>query len=258
MQRVLKLTIAYDGTRYLGWQAQDNGPTVQVEIERAIHAVTGETLRVVGSGRTDAGVHARGQVASFRTKSRIPDWKLPMALNAHLPGDIGVIEAADAAPEFHARKCATGKVYRYTIYASRSRPVLERAHAAHVAYKIDVDAMREAARRLVGEHDFSAFVSDLSGLAGHCVRTVRRIEIEQDGPIVTVEVEGSGFLYNMVRAIVGTLLEVARGKHPPAWVSEVLESRERGRAGPTAPAHGLCLERVLYEGVQGSKFKVQS
>jgi tRNA pseudouridine38-40 synthase len=245
--RNIKLIVAYDGTCYAGWQAQKNGRGIQTALERAIRALTGEPVRVIGSGRTDAGVHARGQAASFRTASLIPTGKLPLALNAHLPQDIGVLAAAEMPADFHARKSATGKVYRYTIYNSRSRPVLERRYAAHVAYRLDLEAMRSAAACLLGRHDFAAFATEQSRRAGHCVRTLRRLEIGQEEPRVLIEVEGDGFLYNMVRAIAGSLIEVGRGKYPPSWMREVLESRDRKRAGPTAPAKGLCLERVLYD-----------
>jgi tRNA pseudouridine38-40 synthase len=244
--RTLKLTIAYDGTDYAGWQAQDNGPSIQVEIERAIQEVTGETLRIQGSGRTDAGVHAAGQTASLVTESSVPTSKFPLALSAHLPEDIAVSDALEMPEGFHARKSASGKIYRYSIHNGPVRPVRERRYAAHVSQELDLDAMATAAASLIGKHDFSAFVTALSERKGHCVRTIRRLDVVREGNLMLLDVEGDGFLYNMVRAIAGSLLEIGRRRFPADWLGEVLESRDRKRAGPTAPARGLCLMEVLY------------
>ena len=213
--RTIRLTIAYDGTNYVGWQAQENGPSIQIEVERAIRAVTGETMRVEASGRTDAGVHARGQTVSFLSRTAVPTRKLALALSSNLPKDIAVVEAADMPDGFHARRSAIGKVYRYTIYNEEVRPVLERSTTAHIIAPLDMDAMKQAASCLVGKHDFSSFVTETSERTGHCVRTIKRLEIRRDGPCIQIEVEGDGFLYNMVRAIAGSLIEVGRGKYPP-------------------------------------------
>ena len=246
-RRTVKLTFAYDGTNYVGWQWQANGPSIQAELERAIHAVTGETLRVAGAGRTDAGVHARAQTASFVTATRVPTWKLPLALSAHLPEDIVVSDAEEMPDGFHARKSARGKVYRYSIYTGRVRPVIERRYTTHFTRELDVEAMSNAAARLVGTFDFSAFVTELRAMKkGDCVRTIRGLDVWRDEPIVHLQVEGNGFLYNMVRTIAGCLVEVGKGNYPPKWMADVLESRDRRRAGPVLPARGLCLMRVLY------------
>jgi tRNA pseudouridine38-40 synthase len=245
-RRTLKLTIAYDGTRYVGWQFQNNGPSIQAELERALHAITGENARFVGAGRTDAGVHARAMVAHVHTRTTLPAGKLALALNAHLPKDIGVDHSEDAPDDFHSRRDARGKCYRYTIVTGRARPVLDRLYTAHVSYTLDVPAMADAAQHLVGTYDFSAFVTELKARQHHCVRTITRAEVWQEERRVLIEVEGNGFLYNMVRTIAGTLVVVGKGKQRPKWVADVIASRDRREAGPVMPAKGLCLMRVFY------------
>jgi tRNA pseudouridine38-40 synthase len=242
--RNIKLTIEYEGTRYRGWQAQAGGQTIQQILTQAIEAVVRKPIKLYGSGRTDAGVHAIGQVAHFNTDTTIPADKLVHAINAHLPADIGVNSAEDVPEDFHARYSAKQKTYRYTILQQAVRPVLERRFAHWVSYPLDVERMREAAAWLVGKHDFAAFESKSDKQAS--VRTVARLEIAQVGPRIEIEITADGFLYNMVRGIVGTLIEVGRGKMPPEQVKGLLETRERGLAGPTAPACGLCLVRVEY------------
>lgn len=241
-----KLTIAYDGTDFVGWQVQPDKRTVQGEVERAWREITSETVRVTASGRTDAGVHALGQVVGVETASELPPERLLRALNARLPDDV-VVTAAEAAPaNFHATHDALRKTYRYQIHNSRLRPLLDRRCVWHFpAGELDVDRMRGGAAALVGRHDFVSFETTGSERST-TVRTITRAEITQSGERIDIQVTGDGFLYNMVRAIAGTLVEVGRGAKPPEWVAEVIAARDRKAAGPTAPALGLMLVRVEY------------
>jgi tRNA pseudouridine38-40 synthase len=243
--RTIRLLIEYDGTDYRGWQVQPDGPTVQEKIEAALRRLTGESVRVAGAGRTDAGVHAAGQVASFRTPSRLPAATIARALNALLPPDIAVLSAEEAAASFHARFSAVRKRYRYSILNRPVRPALGRRTVLHVPRSLDERAMREAARCLVGTHDFSSFRCN-SGKEDAPVRTVQALAIERRGDLVTIEIEAASFLYKMVRSIAGTLIAVGRGKAPPSEVAAILAARDRSRAFPTAPACGLCLLSVEY------------
>jgi tRNA pseudouridine38-40 synthase len=263
--RTIKATIAYDGAEYAGWQLQPGRPTVQHAIQRAVGSVTGEQVSVLASGRTDAGVHALGQVIGFRTDSRLPPDVLLRALNANLPHDIAVLEIADAADGFHPIRDAVRKRYRYTIHDGAVRDVFGRRYAWHYVYgRLDADAMRRAAATLLGTHDFSSFES--SGAERKTsVRTVSHLAVSRSGAgqgrgalgtgdcglegssdLIVVDIEADGFLYNMVRAIVGTLVEVGRGARPEQWPGEVLRAADRRLAGPTAPPQGLCLMRVEY------------
>jgi tRNA pseudouridine38-40 synthase len=244
--RTVKLVIEYDGARYAGWQAQKNGPGIQEAVEQAIFRVTGERLRIAGSGRTDAGVHAQGQVATFKTESSIPAERFAAALNAHLPEDLAVLASEEVPASFHARKGARAKTYRYRILNRPARPALERGRVYHLVPKLDVEAMRRAARGLVGRHDFRAFTPVASVKPGGYEREIFALEVHKQGDEVVIEVTGSGFLHNMVRCIAGTLIEVGRGKLAPAAVKDILASRDRRRSGPTAPACGLYLVRVEY------------
>ena len=288
-RRTLKLTIAYDGTDYAGWQFQPGKPTVQEAIENAIAKVTGQRTRVLASGRTDAGVHALGQVIGFRTDSALPPEVLLRAINANLPRDIAVLEAAETHDDFCATRDAVRKRYRYTIHHGPVRDVLSRHFVWHYPYgRLNAEAMQRAAAALLGKHDFSSFES--SGAERKTsVRTIFELCIERgrageaeggregsgigdwglvEGKVaspkslnpqipksqfslssdfITIDVEADGFLYNMVRAIVGTLVEVGRGARPESWPGEVLLAADRTVAGPTAPPQGLCLIRVEYE-----------
>jgi len=239
------LTIEYDGTDYAGWQIQPNGKSIQETVQKAIAEITGEPdIGLIGSGRTDAGVHAREQVANFKTRSTIPAADLVHAINTKLPEDIAVIDADDAPEDFHARYSAKWKMYRYTILNRPVRSPMRRRDALFIRKPLDVDAMRAAAQRLVGEHDFAAFQSKPNGKP--TVRTIRLSGIEQTGPEINVYLAANGFLYNMVRAIVGTLLEVGHGKRTPESITDLIASADRSAAGPTAPPQGLCLMEVKY------------
>lgn len=248
--RTVKLTLAYDGTAYSGWQVQAPGRvSIQEVLERAIEAVSGQKVRVMASGRTDAGVHALGQVASFRTESRLPAPVFVRALNANLPDDVAVLNAADVAGDFHATHSAVKKRYRYLIHNSSVRDPFRRGTSWHYPAALDVEAMHRAAQSLAGTHDFSSF--ETSGSERQTsVRTIFDIVARRgEGPeqcLVAIEVEADGFLYNMVRTIVGTLVAVGRGARSESWVAEVLAARDRRTAGRTAPPQGLFLVRVEY------------
>jgi len=244
-----KLTLAYDGTAYHGWQVQPEQRTIQGTIEAAILRLTGRTVRVTASGRTDAGVHALGQVASFAAECRLAAAELGPALNAVLPEDIAVLDVCEVPSGFHPIRDAVRKCYRYLIHNGPVRDVFARRYAWHVAQPLDLTAMQRAALPLLGTHDFSSF--ETSGAPRESsVRTVSRLDLKRDAAETTrivLEIEADGFLYNMVRAIVGTLVEVGRGAEPEDWPARVLTAQDRSAAGPTAPSQGLFLVYVEYE-----------
>lgn len=256
--RTLKLTIAYDGANYAGWQIQPGKPTVQQMLEAAIEKVTGQHSSTLASGRTDAGVHALGQVVGFRTDSALPPEVFVRALNANLPQDIAVLDAVEVPGGFRPTHDAKRKRYRYVIHDGPIRDVFARHFVWHYSYgRLDAEAMHRAAVALLGKHDFSSFESSGAERASS-VRTVFDISVERGrasaeqgraggADFVTIEVEADGFLYNMVRAIVGTLVQVGRGSQPEKWPGEVLLAMDRRVAGPTAPPQGLCLVWVEYE-----------
>jgi len=245
--RNICLLVSYDGTRYHGFQTQPNGNTIQDRLEDAIRKLTGEEVRVTGSGRTDAGVHARGQVVNFHTLSRIPAERWALALNSRLPEDIVVRAAAEVDPSFHARRDAVAKTYRYTINTNRFPDVFCRRYQYHHPTPLDTGAMREGLRHLVGEHDFTSFCS-IHTAAADRVRTIFEARLaEEPGGLLNLVLTGNGFLYNMVRIIAGTLLQVGEGKLPPDRVAAILAAKDRSLAGPTAPAHGLTLMEVGYD-----------
>ena len=234
--------MAYDGTAYAGFQVQANAPTVQAELERALSRVCDEAVRIIGAGRTDAGVHASGQVINFRTASALDGATIGRGVNALLPEDIAVSALEPAAEDFHARFSATGRTYEYRIRHAPERDPLERRRELHVAGTLDVAAMRRASGALVGRRDFSSFAAGEGG-----VRTVRRAEWCEAGPgRLRFEITADAFLRGMVRAIVGTLLWVGRGKIDPATFEAIVAARDRAKAGPSAPANGLCLVAVEY------------
>lgn len=240
-----KLTIEYDGTAYAGWQRQPQQPTVQASIEAAIERVTRTPVAVIGAGRTDAGVHALGQVASFRTDERLQPEEWSRALNGLLPRDISVLAAERVADDFHARYDARGKLYEYRILNRRERSALERGRAWHVRKPLAIEPMREAAGLLVGRQDFSSF----QGSPTDCdnpVCDLRRVDIWSEPPLIHLEVQADRFLRQMVRAIAGTLVEVGLGKRAPKSLKDILEAKDRRAAGVTAPACGLYLVRVDY------------
>lgn len=246
--RTVLLTLEYDGTDYVGWQVQPNGPSIQQALEKALSTLFKEPAKVTGAGRTDAGVHARAQAASVRTGKGLPLKAFVAGANSLLPKDIAVLSAQEREEGFDARRSARGKVYRYRICNRACRSPLERRYAWEVFQPLAVDAMERASRALLGRHDFSAFrASDCE--AATTVREVRRLEVRREGEIVLVEVEATAFLKHMVRNVVGTLVEVGLGRREEASVAQVLAGRDRVKAGATAPAHGLCLQQVFYEPV---------
>jgi len=243
--RTIKLTIEYDGTNYAGWQVQPNGLAIQQVMEEALARILGAPTRLHSSGRTDAGVHARGMVAAFGTDCEIPVRAFCEGLNALLPPDIAVREAVEVPSGFHPRFDAVGKHYRYTIHNGKRRSPLSRLYAWHLRRALDVAAMREAAAYFVGEHDFAAFRT--AGCAARTtVRRIDAVDVTAEGELVRIDVKGSGFLRNMVRIMVGTLVGIGEGKHPPEVVAAVLAGAGSVSAGATAPPHGLCLMEVYY------------
>ena len=255
--RTFKLTIAYDGTDFAGWQVQPGQPTVQGWLQRAIECLTGERIHVVGSGRTDAGVHALAQVASCA----LPKWtgtakNLADAINTKLPDSIVITEAFDAEDGFHAIRDAVSKRYRYQIRVGGRRDAFDHRYRLLIHHRLDLDRIRDAASRFIGTKDFVSFQAS-GGVRKSTVRTVSSCDLTIDrasGPrfnsadstLVSIEVEADGFLYNMVRNMVGSLIEVGRGKYPPDWIEGVLAAKNRDFAGPTAAAHGLFLKQVHY------------
>jgi tRNA pseudouridine38-40 synthase len=246
-KRNLKLVVEYDGTRYFGWQIQKDKPSIQGELERAVLEVSGHASPVVGAGRTDAGVHAEGQVANFHTQSPIPARKWPDALNAKLGEDIAVLSAEDVALDFHSQYAATSKLYRYRVLNRGVRSALERLRTHLVRPALDVDALRAEAQALVGTHDFRSFGSEMSKKE-HTVRTILSFEVARQGDLVDFLVHGDGFLYNQVRSMVGTLIPVGLGSRPAGWVKEVLQAKDRSQAGVNVPAKGLTLVHVRFDG----------
>jgi tRNA pseudouridine38-40 synthase len=269
--RWLKLTVAYDGTAYAGWQVQPSEPTVQAAFETAWHEITRETLRVTAAGRTDAGVHALGQVVGVATDSQLSTAELHRGLNAVLPEDVAIVAVEEARAGFHATYDAVAKTYRYQIHNGRTPDVFNRCYVWHYPQPLDAEKMHAAAHALVGKHDFSSFESAGSERPD-AIRTLSAVDVKRgwlgssdsEPPVaasggsaqprpqppnadrITVEVAGDGFLYNMVRAIVGTLVEVGKGSRDVSWPAEVLAARDRRLAGQTAPPQGLFLVRVEY------------
>ncbi len=243
--RWLKLTVAYDGTAYAGWQVQPSEPTVQGVVEAAWCEITRETLRVTAAGRTDAGVHALGQVVGLATESQLSTADLHRGLNAVLPEDVAIVAVEEAREGFHATYDAVAKTYRYQIHNGRTPDVFNRRYVWHYPQPLDAEKMHAAAQALVGKYDFSSFESAGSERPD-AVRTLFNLSATRDADRITVEVTGDGFLYNMVRAIVGTLVEVGKGSRGVGWPAEVLAARDRRLAGQTAPPQGLFLVRVDY------------
>jgi tRNA pseudouridine38-40 synthase len=251
----LKLCVAYDGTEFSGWQRQRGDRTVQQVLEEAIARAVGHRVTVVGAGRTDSGVHALGQVATFRTDSTIPAERLPFAVNQHLPSTVRVTACEQVPPTFHPCQNAVGKHYRYTAWCGRIGPALLRDFVAQIRHELRWEPMVEAAEHMVGRRDFSAFRTWAKGQEHlGSVKEIKQIHLKAGGRLLLIDVLGSGFLYKQVRTMVGTLVEVGRGRVPPERVPEIVASRDRRRAGPTAPAKGLCLVKVFYEEIPPSWF----
>ena len=245
MKRV-KLTIAYDGTNYCGWQIQPNGITIEEVINKTLQKLTGEPILVIGASRTDSGVHAMGNVAVFDTESTIPADRFAMALNQRLPEDIVIVKSEEVPLDFHPRYCDCSKTYEYHIINTRIPVPTKRLTNYFVSYNLNFDHMREAAAYLVGEHDFVSFCNVRTDVE-NTVRTITALDIIENGNEITIRITGNGFLYNMVRIIVGTLIRVGRGFYTPEQVKEILEAKDRKAAGVTAPAHGLMLMEIEYK-----------
>ncbi|MBF0274699.1 MAG: tRNA pseudouridine(38-40) synthase TruA [Nitrospinae bacterium] len=240
----IKLTLSYDGTNYHGWQVQPDGETIQSTLQKAIEKIVGENS-IIASGRTDAGVHAEGQVALVEFNQEIPLWNFQNGLNSLLPKDIAVINVEEASEQFHPRFSSTLKHYRYTILNSRVRNVFQQKYCWQIPVVLDVDLMNQGAQFLLGKHDFSAFQSS-SCCSKDPVKEIFAAQCIQNEEWIFFHIEGSGFLKQMVRTIVGTLVEVGKKKMKPDFIQELVKSRERKKAGKTAPASGLCLVKVLY------------
>lgn len=240
-----KITVEYDGTNYHGWQIQPTLPTIQGTLEATIRTVAQQDVAVTGAGRTDAGVHALGQVAHFSTTARLTAAEWNRALNGLLPPDVAVLAVEEVPETFHARFSAKSKLYRYRLLTRVHRSALSRSKILHYPYPLDLDAMEAAARALIGTHDFSSFQGSPTDTENP-VCTITKLTVDRFGDEVIFEVEANRFLKQMVRAIVGTLLEVGRGKLKAGEIAGILAARDRTKAGPTAPAHGLYLVKVDY------------
>jgi tRNA pseudouridine38-40 synthase len=244
MKRVM-LIVAYDGTNYAGWQIQPNAVTIEEVLNRTLSELLQEEITVIGASRTDSGVHALGNVAVFDTSSKIPGEKISYALNQRLPKDIVIQDSREVPLDFHPRHCNSKKTYQYQILNKRFPVPTKRLYAHFVHYPLNTEAMQEASSYLIGEHDFKSFCS-VKTQAESTVRTIYDIRVQKDGDMITITISGNGFLYNMVRIITGTLLEVGLGRYHPSCVKEILDKKDRQFAGPTAPAHGLTLLKIEY------------
>ncbi len=243
--RNLMIKLEYDGTNYNGWQIQPNGITIQEELMKAVKKLTGQDVTIYGSGRTDARVHARGQVANFHIDSNVKTQDFLGGLNHFLPQDIVILEVKEVAREFHARYWAQGKIYSYQVYNHPQRGALNRNYTYHISHKLDLSKMEEAGKLLIGKHNFKGFMNSGSNVES-TVRTIYDLRINKRSHNIYFILEGNGFLYNMVRIIVGTLIEVGMGKRELKLVEEALKTGNRDLAGHTVPAQGLFLDKVLY------------
>ncbi|RGZ68964.1 tRNA pseudouridine(38-40) synthase TruA [Eubacterium sp. AM46-8] len=243
--RRIKLIVAYDGTEYSGWQIQPEAPTIEMCLDKAIHELTGENVHVTGASRTDAGVHAYGNVAVFDTESTIPGDRFTFALNRFLPDSIVIQDSWEVSVDFHPRHCNTRKTYEYRILNTAVPLPQKRNFTWHVAGSIDIEKMKEAAAYIVGEHDFKSFCC-VRTQAESTVRTIYSLEVLQEGSEIIIRIKGNGFLYNMVRIITGTLIQVGKGRFMPEYVKQMLEAKDRTVAGQTAPPQGLTLVGIEY------------
>ncbi len=246
LKRRIMLTVSYDGTSYNGWALQSStSNTVEEMLNRAIHGLTGEDVKVIGASRTDSGVHAFGNIAVFDTSSSIPGEKFSFAINHILPEDIRVMESRQVHSEFHPRHCNTEKTYEYRIFNARTMIPTKRLYTYHFSMPLDEGKMNEAGQYLVGEHDFTSFCNVDSQAISH-IRVIKEVSVKREGEEVIISVTGNGFLYNMVRIIAGTLIQIGRGKGNPEDVADMLKKRDRSAAGPTAPASGLFLIKYRF------------
>ena len=245
MKRI-KLTIAYDGTNYCGWQIQPNGITIEEVLNKTLSKMLEEDILIIGASRTDSGVHAMGNVAVFDTNTTIPPEKIAVALNQRLPEDIVITKSEEVPLDFHPRYCDCSKTYEYHIINTRIPIPTKRLTNYFVSYVLDIDKMRQAASYLVGEHDFVSFCNVRTDVE-NTVRTITALDLIENGDEIIIRITGNGFLYNMVRIIVGTLIRVGRGFYEPERVKEILEAKDRKAAGVTAPAHGLFLMEINYK-----------
>jgi len=244
--RNIKIIIEYEGSNYFGWQKQPEGPTIQETIENALEKITGESIALLGSGRTDSGVHARGQAASFKTESDIKATEFQMGLNSTLPKDITILDAKEVDPDFHAQFSTRSKVYNYQILNRTHPSALLRKRSWYIPTPLDIDQMKKSTEYLIGEHDFKAFAQSGTGVRT-TVRTVLRAHIEQkDNNVIEFNIEATGFLKRMVRLIMGTMVQVGKGRITPLDFSKILDSGEKTKFVYAAPAHGLYLEKVKY------------
>ncbi len=242
----VRLTISYDGTNYCGWQIQNNGITVEEVINRELTDLLKEDIAIIGASRTDSGVHAVANIAVFDTNTKIPAEKISFALNQRLPDDIRIQKSEQVADDFHPRYCNSTKTYEYKILNRRFPDPLKRLYTHFVYMPLDVDKMKKAAEYIVGEHDFASFCSAGSQVKT-TVRTVYTLDVSKENDIISIRISGNGFLYNMVRIIVGTLMKVGLGIYTPEHVKEIIDSKDRYAAGPKAPARGLTLIGIEYE-----------
>ena len=249
MEKNYKFVIAYDGTRFFGWEHQPDKETIQGKLETVLERLQGHPVDLIGAGRTDAGVHALGFALNFHAETRIPPEKLPLAINQHLPPDIRVLCARVVPEEFHARYAAHTKTYLYRIHNHPIDSPFDEKYYTRMPRRLDVDAMQRAAEQFVGKHDFLALCAAGSSAAAHgdTVRTITDCHVTRKGDEVDIEVTADGYLYNMVRILAGTLCEVGAGRMQPDAIPGILASRDRSQAGPTLPAKGLFLEKVDYD-----------
>lgn len=242
---IIKLIVCYDGTNYCGWQIQKNQISVQQVLEKAIKQITGETVKVAGSGRTDAGVHAEGQVCSFETNCNIPPENFAKALNTVLPADVKAVKSQKATENFNARKSAKKKTYVYSLYLSQTQNPLKERYASRIDCDLDLEKMIKASKLLLGKHDFVAF-SSVGSSVKTTVREIYDLSIDKTGEDIKISVTGNGFLYNMVRIIVGTLVKAGKGDIEEKEIEKMLNGGNRALGGATMPAKGLCLKEVCY------------
>lgn len=241
----VRLIMEYDGTNYSGWQIQNNAITIEETVENALHSITGEEQKIIGSSRTDAGVHARGFVGNFITDSKIPSDRFRDILNSKLPCDIVVLKSEEVEIDFNARFHSKGKTYSYTVLNRQQRPAMLRNYVYYIRRHLDIAAMEAAAKYFIGTHDFAAFKSS-GGNTKTTTRTISKLDIGVKADSIIFYITGDGFLYNMVRIIMGTILEVGIGRKKPEDIPNIILSKKRETAGPCLPASGLCLEKVYY------------